>query len=55
MRNPIRMRGVDPLKHSPVLDANTEEVLMQDLKMDTDELDKLREDGVIGSPNSAKN
>lgn len=54
MRNPIRMRGVTPLQHSPVLDADTDEILMQDLEIDAHALDKLREDGVIGSPSSMK-
>ena len=42
MRNPIRMPGVVPLEHSPVLDNATDEVLSQDLGLDQRRLAELR-------------
>ena len=54
MRNPIRMRGAEPLKHSPLLDAHTNEVLAGDLGVDAASLEALREVGAIGSPFAPK-
>ena len=50
MRNPIRMRGVEALQHSPLLDAHTNEVVTADLGLDPSGLGELREAGAIGSP-----
>ncbi len=50
MRNPIRMPGVVPLEHSPVLDNATDEVLSQDLGLDQRRLAELRGKGAIGTP-----
>ena len=54
MRNPIRMRGAEPLKHSPLLDAHTNEVLASDLGADAAKIEALREAGAIGSPFAPK-
>ena len=54
MRNPIRMRGADPMAHSPLLDANTDEVLTSDLGLDASKLEELRTASAIGSPYAGK-
>ncbi len=54
MRNPIRMNGVVPLKHSPLLDGSTDEVLATDLGLDEARLAELRASGAIGSPFAPK-
>jgi formyl-CoA transferase len=50
MRHPIRMPGVVPLQHSPLLDGATDEVLTADLGLDAQRLEQLRTSGAIGSP-----
>ena len=50
MRNPIRMRGAEELKHSPLLDAHTDEVLAGDIGADNTKLEALRRAGAIGAP-----
>jgi formyl-CoA transferase len=54
MRNPIRMPGVVPLQHSPLLDAATDEVLTADLGLAPDRIEDLRTSGAIGSPYAPK-
>jgi formyl-CoA transferase len=54
MGNPIRMNGAVPLKHSPLLDADTNEVLAHDLGLDAARIEALRSSGAIGSPYAPK-
>ena len=49
MRNPLRMDGVMPLKHAPLLDDHTDEVLSSDIGIDDEKIQQLRDAGVIGS------
>ena len=49
MRNPLRMDGVIPLKHAPLLDDHTDEVLSSDIGIDDEKIQQLRDAGVIGS------
>jgi formyl-CoA transferase len=46
MRNPIRMRGVEPLRPAPDLGAHTDEILAADLGLTPSELGELRASGI---------
>ncbi|MEE8421367.1 MAG: CoA transferase [Dehalococcoidia bacterium] len=49
MRNPIRMEGVVPLRHSPLLGADTEAVLRDDLGLSEAEIAELLGSGAVAS------